>query len=82
MSTPTLTMPLPTGRTAAAFDDAALPDWLYRSEAFAEDLPSESLTTIEPAEADSRLPGALALLTLAMALVAAVATVPSLLPVA
>lgn len=82
MSTTTLTLPLPTGRTAPAVDDAALPDWLYRSEAFAEDLPAVALPAAESAEADSRLPGALALLTLALALVAAVATVPSLLPVA
>lgn len=82
MSTPTLTMPLPTGRMVAGADDTALPDWLYRSEAFAEDLPAEPSPAVEFAETDSRLPGALALLTLAMALVAAVATVPSLLPVA
>lgn len=82
MSTPTLTMPLPTGRTVACADDVTLPDWLYRSEAFAEDLPHESLPVAESVASDSRLPGALALLTLALALVAAVATVPSLLPVA
>ncbi|MBI5254985.1 MAG: hypothetical protein HY855_00690 [Burkholderiales bacterium] len=81
MSTTLLTMPaLPVERATGAEDDTALPAWVYRSEAFAEDLP-RALAPVEvptprgtPAQRRWRLPGALYFATLALAVLATVPT--------
>lgn len=81
-----LSLPTPTAVNPAAaslarehaVDDLfSLPDWLYRSEAFAEDLPGvvapqAAKVTPEKARRGLRLPGALYLATLALAVVASV----------
>lgn len=81
MSTALLTKPaLPVEHATGADDDLALPAWLYRSEAFAEDLPRTMAPIHVPAPAPAtrmrrwRLPGALYVATLALAVLATVPT--------
>lgn len=74
--TPTLTMPTPAAEPATG-----LPDWLYRSEAFAEDLPAVDAPCRPALPAGSagpaRAPGALYIGTLALALVSLASLLPA-----
>lgn len=78
MNTATLTLPAPETAAPGADEDLGLPGWLYRSEAFAEDLLAGDEASTAPAPG-WRLPAMMYPVTLALAVLA---TLPSALTLA